>query len=601
MCGICLSLLDLGEQNKETAKEIVHQEIDAVKEEITLRGPDSQNEVELSDTNMCFFSSVLHIRGENTVSQPLVDENGNMLLWNGEVYDGLHMNENENDTEKVSQLLASSTTICEDMENIKGEYSFVYYNKTENILYFGRDKCGRRSLLMKIKEYIIDNNTYYGLTLSSVGTILPDSTSLIPAVILSPSILDMSILDPTPVPYSLNYINTWIEIPPLGIYTINLNEYHQQMFHIQLLPWKSTYIRNKLSDYTNIPDSFLFPDFPPNLVDSAHQLQHALENSISKRLFYTSTKEKGISILFSGGIDCSLITAITSTLLPRDYFIELLNISFDNPFYNSPDRRTALNSYIDLMAADPSREYRFICVDVSIPELIEEEQHILQLIHPKTSTMDFHIGAAFHFASRGNGKIIEKGNHTIDEMKELVGYKIELNNEDNAETIPEPGYIHILKDYKATCKLILSGTGADELYGGYTRHYALYNKEGWKALENTLEMEYNRLWIRNLGYIHDDRCISSNGKEIRFPFLDEDIVQLTYSLPIYHLIDPRLPKGQGDKLILRVLCKIYGLYSCIHLSKRAIQFGSRIVKQLNIVDGKNSKQTKGHLKYHIHS
>ena len=33
---------------------------------------------------------------------------------------------------------------------------------------------------------------------------------------------------------------------------------------------------------------------------------------------------------------------------------------------------------------------------------------------------------------------------------------------------------------------------------GYTGHYGVFVKEGWKALDEVLQMEYNRLWIRNL-------------------------------------------------------------------------------------------------------
>lgn len=34
--------------------------------------------------------------------------------------------------------------------------------------------------------------------------------------------------------------------------------------------------------------------------------------------------------------------------------------------------------------------------------------------------------------------------------------------------------------------------------------------------------DLNRLWIRNLG--RDDRSISSNGKEVRFPFLNKNLI-----------------------------------------------------------------------------
>ena len=35
--------------------------------------------------------------------------------------------------------------------------------------------------------------------------------------------------------------------------------------------------------------------------------------------------------------------------------------------------------------------------------------------------------------------------------------------------------------------------------------------------------DLNRLWIRNLG--RDDRAISDNGVEARFPFLDQKLIE----------------------------------------------------------------------------
>jgi len=52
-------------------------------------------------------------------------------------------------------------------------------------------------------------------------------------------------------------------------------------------------------------------------------------------------------------------------------------------------------------------------------------------------------------------------------------------------------------------KVLLSGLGADEQLAGYSRHRTTFRLGGWKALENELEMEINRISRRNLG--RDDR------------------------------------------------------------------------------------------------
>ena len=54
------------------------------------RGPDavSSLDVEVGSSLVGLHGTVLHMRGPLT-RQPLVSQNGDALLWNGEVYDGL--------------------------------------------------------------------------------------------------------------------------------------------------------------------------------------------------------------------------------------------------------------------------------------------------------------------------------------------------------------------------------------------------------------------------------------------------------------------------------------------------------------------------------
>ena len=66
-------------------------------------------------------------------------------------------------------------------------------------------------------------------------------------------------------------------------------------------------------------------------------------------------------------------------------------------------------------------------------------------------------------------------------------------------------------------------------------------------------MEKNRLWTQNLG--RDDRCISYHGKEARFPFLDEDVVQYLQTLDVTKFCDMTKPQGEGEQMILQyVFC-----------------------------------------------
>ncbi|XP_072016474.1 asparagine synthetase domain-containing protein 1-like [Amphiura filiformis] len=130
--------------------------------------------------------------------------------------------------------------------------------------------------------------------------------------------------------------------------------------------------------------------------------------------------------------------------------------------------------------------------------------------------------------------------------------------------------------YTSPAKVVLVGMGADEQLAGYSRHRGKFNTGGWEGLVEEMEMEVQRISSRNLG--RDDRIISDHGRESRLPYLDEDVVNFLQQLPVWIKTDLNLPRGVGEKLLLRVAARLLGMTASASLPKRAIQFGSRIAK-----------------------
>lgn len=125
------------------------------------------------------------------------------------------------------------------------------------------------------------------------------------------------------------------------------------------------------------------------------------------------------------------------------------------------------------------------------------------------------------------------------------------------------------------------GSGADEMFGGYTRHRNAFLRqyEGvelmpFERLENELEFDFNRLPSRNLA--RDDRVIGDHGVTARSPYLEEDLVYFVRSLHPFQKCYHGLEQGVGDKLLLRLCGFRLGLRDAANLKKRAMQFGSRI-------------------------
>ncbi|KPI43883.1 Asparagine synthetase domain-containing protein 1 [Cyphellophora attinorum] len=149
------------------------------------------------------------------------------------------------------------------------------------------------------------------------------------------------------------------------------------------------------------------------------------------------------------------------------------------------------------------------------------------------------------------------------------------------------------EDYSTTSRVLLSGLGADELFGGYSRHAAAFVRSGFKGLADELNLDYQRIGQRNLG--RDDRVISHWGRETRYPFLDEDFVAYTLSLPVWEKCgfrpDRAVPKHfdgsvrvtdparlDAAKMALRLVAWKLGMYQVASEKKRAIQFGARTAK-----------------------
>lgn len=122
MCGILVTLKRLTEESDDPDPVLL--------ERISCRGPDSlrTSHAVIEDISLSFTSSVLHLRGTSITVQPVIDEAGNTLCWNGEAWFGLNCSEAENDTTNLfSSLVSHDSSVVQVLAAIRGPYAIVYY------------------------------------------------------------------------------------------------------------------------------------------------------------------------------------------------------------------------------------------------------------------------------------------------------------------------------------------------------------------------------------------------------------------------------------------------------------------------------------------
>jgi asparagine synthetase B (glutamine-hydrolysing) len=161
--------------------------------------------------------------------------------------------------------------------------------------------------------------------------------------------------------------------------------------------------------------------------------------------------------------------------------------------------------------------------------------------------MDLSIAYALYFAARGQGWCTESS---------------------SSNSHPSP--------YTSPARVLLSGLGADELFGGYSRHPSAFQQGGYAGLIDELLLDVGRLGKRNLG--RDDRVMAHWGKEVRFPYLDERLVRWAIQTPAWEKCDfehgEDVSGVEAGKRILRLVALGLGLPNVAKEKKRAVSITS---------------------------
>lgn len=516
---------------------------------VMARGPDYSRYLAFTNENTHFLllSSVLSLRQPFT-EQP-VTHDGLIFQYNGELYNRKCIEGNDTQfildriSQSVMEMAANLAAKREEailaaLTGLEGEYAFVLTDIVSRKTYFGKDFVGKRSLL-------------YNLTGDSllVSSVLP------------------------------NYNSDLLECEGGIVYQVNHESYEFTTHALSKEPFHLKELNLSLSN--------------EELAARTKKLHAELSKACLIRQetihpLYESSGTIHVGVLFSGGLDCTVVAALLAQnykCTGKDVEIDLITVGFENPRTEKmpldlPDRILAEQSWMELCSLFQGTcvSFRLVQVDVSYAQWLCHKNAVQELIHPTSTEMDLSIAIAFYFACRA---------------RDCLAVELGSLPSQPTQQAPRLEKVH----YTSPAKVLFSGLGADELFGGYSRHEGVFNglEEGsarvehcYETLNAELAKDISIIYVRNLG--RDDRAMCNWGKELRYPFLDQLVIRFAFeevepNLKVkFEWVDQKSKKGVKRlkqferKHILRQLARILGISVAAEEPKRAIQFGAKTAK-----------------------
>lgn len=441
---------------------------------------------------MALASHVLHLRGPRPCPQPfpvlLAEANvqrSSWLVYNGEIYSGLSgLAKHESDTAMLAHALA--TAVREDdaehailavVSALRGPWALIFWDAQARKLWFGRDPTGRRSLCF--------SQTARALLLCSIaGEEVGEEWHELPAMGMFCASAcrpgEQSEVVAVAVAEDVSRDEQKVAVGQ-GCSALGSAEDDSAVVHVELYPWADRAAAATGGDpgsatdfvYTQRvpaprPKAPAWPMQPTTCMDVAvGEFCQILQQAVTARVATFDNAAAGlgedalpaVGVLFSGGVDCMVLAALASRVIPDAMPIDLINVAFENRrrqgysearAFDVPDRRTALAGAAELRRVAPGRDWRLIGVNVTAGELDARREHIRRLIRPLRTELDDSIGCALWFAASGRGYLLD-----------VEG---------------EP-----LRPYTSTAPVLLLGMGADEQLGGYGRHRSAFERGGAKT------------------------------------------------------------------------------------------------------------------------
>jgi len=502
------------------------------------RGPDDYQTFRNDFINVNFYR--LKILGGSYGRQPITSENKRwMMVFNGEIYNYIELAQQifradligKGDAKVLIELIASKGTNAIKMTN--GVFLIVLFYLKKKKIFLIRDRFGIKPLYYTIKKNVI----YFSSEIKSLP-ISKNNKIKKKSVI---NFLTSELYPKTPK----TFLNNVFEIKPGTI-----NEFEKN----KLRTLKYYSLRKNLKKYNNKN---------VNLIN----FEMALENSIKIRL----RSDVPISLHFSGGLDSTALICKLIEMYGKKIPVKLFILKYQNK----------LNP--DLVRA------RKICkiLKVKLNEINFNNSDFKIMSNKAQFHMDEPFGGVPVLGMTLLNKVLKKRfpvsiegqgsdeifagyyTHTLMAMRDML-----RNSKDDKV------FLKLSKNFKISKKdvLNLSNQLIKNNFGGST--------DGTKISLSSQKVKINKSFLRSIEYFNiennklprvlrfHDRISAGYSRELRFPYLDHNVVEIALSLSNEDKFKLGFPKYPLHKIIKRHLpLKLF-------LNKKR----SNLVPQLEIIN-----------------
>ena len=287
------------------------------------------------------------------------------------------------------------------------------------------------------------------------------------------------------------------------------------------------------------------PDYPEKLrlsrEDAVDRLDHLLGRSVQSQL----RSDVNVGCQLSGGIDSSLVTVLARSHHNAD--LSAFSIVFDEPQFS--EERWILTA----AATARANGHRFVFDESAfIGALDAASWHMDQPISQPNSLALWLLAGR----SREHAGVLLSG-EGADEL--FGGYARFLDAHAAANSSRRP-HVHELVDtftrasqFHSEARLLKLRPAAN-LRPAIEKRRALFQEGHADHLSNCLKYEMRTHLVDLL--VRQDKMTMGHGVENRVPFLDRHLIEFARALPAEHLVGPSLPTGvPGTKIVVKELAR----------------------------------------------